>query len=87
MRDVCPSCKTSLTYYKRGYRVSRVVAVEIHGPDGRVPFWRCPDCGHDWHASEDASLRARALPHMNQAVTKQPSSPTVSPTAPTWHQF
>lgn len=46
----CPDCCADLRLKKNKFRIySRVIGVEIPGRSDGVLFWRCPDCGHEWH--------------------------------------
>jgi hypothetical protein len=59
MSERCPSCESDVGGGgKFGVNISGVY-------DGAL-FWRCAFCGHDWHRHEDARMRFRAAPYMNQ---------------------
>lgn len=68
--ETCPHCRADLAYEVDGKTYSRGIGVEIQGVYDGVLFWRCPDCGHDWHRwPEGDSLRARAEQYMNRPRT------------------
>jgi uncharacterized C2H2 Zn-finger protein len=84
----CPACGVGLTYLKNGNRINRSIAVEVVGVYDGTLFYRCPDCGHDWHEWSDPSMQAKALPHMNKSKEEKPQGrPDVSPSQPVWHIF
>ncbi|WP_369075646.1 hypothetical protein [Streptomyces sp. 5-10] len=87
MNRNCPGCGSSLTYIKGENRINRAIAVEVVGVHAGTLFYRCPDCGHEWHAWADPNVQAKALPYMRKTEKKPHGRPDVSPSQPVWHIF
>lgn len=69
MTDECPACGSDLSYTSGNVVCSHRIGVNIPGVYDGTLFWRCPYCGHDWHRFDDARMRAKAQPHMNQPIS------------------
>jgi hypothetical protein len=74
-KTACPHCGASLLgseipeadrhWYGGATHGRREVGIEVLGAYDGVLFWRCPDCGGDWHRwPEGHPLRERAAEHM-----------------------
>jgi len=63
----CPKCKTSLQgdpipeksrdIFGGETHFGRVIGMNVLGVWDGVAFWRCPDCGYQWHRFTPDDLR------------------------------